>query len=745
MALALSMARSGFLSGGLKRMMFWSNRPDRESLQKLVKLSPEASWLVGSLLVSFGALAAASDTARTAFLGGFPALESVLIWFLVWSCVGGLAFLGFGLLSGTRGKSLANWVLTFLLFVGLYLLLSISGISSSSNLFVYLEILRIPWASPVFGLLASLFGAAAMFVGFHLYRILQKNVLAFEPFSIAVAVFILGGYFGILSFFLPEGVNYSFTSDAWPLLWGTAFLLFSGVGISRQSLLSPRARRTGGFSWPVQSILLALIPLIPIFRYLFTNLDFFSISALVLLFAVTAGLSLVAVVFIPVAMALVVDQKTHSLTASAGLYVLYNMASLSGSRAWYREGNLVEQIAVLVLVFLVLATFSRLKNRVFASIVVGFIALEIALSLVSATSGAEETAEVTNLTSEFIWVEAVTDNPWVATPDVYLLGFESYANEETLNAYGIDNSEQIEFLMDSGFTIYDGTYTVSSSTKGSLSRTLEVSSNLTSHSGEITAGKSVVNEIFQSLGYETHGIFPSDNMFRQADSTYSSAFPPRQPFSQTAGPLTSAVLLGEFLFEGSFVTVDYQEYLEEKRRVLGLDSSDPTFLVTHNSYPGHSQNSGACRPKEFEDYANRLGKANREMTMDIRAITDFDDAIVIIAGDHGPYLTKNCYRLTDYPSEEISRLDVQDRFGAFLAIRWPREISSNSRIEIVQDIFPAVFSALIGSESLFEEARIVGSTLGDYAGPVRVEGGVIRGGQHDGEPLFLVPSRPGAD
>ncbi len=69
-------------------------------------------------------------------------------------------------------------------------------------------------------------------------------------------------------------------------------------------------------------------------------------------------------------------------------------------------------------------------------------------------------------------------------------------------------------------------------------------------------------------------------------------------------------------------------------------------------------------------------------------------AIVIVAGDHGPYLTKNCVGTGNkYDISEITRLDIQDRYGAFLAIRWPRGQSSEfDDIAIQQDLFPVIFA-----------------------------------------------------
>ncbi len=63
----------------------------------------------------------------------------------------------------------------------------------------------------------------------------------------------------------------------------------------------------------------------------------------------------------------------------------------------------------------------------------------------------------------------------------------------------------------------------------------------------------------------------------------------------------------------------------------------------HTHLPYHSQNSGVCRPDEIELFGERLAQANIEMKQDLALVLENDpEAIVIVAGDHGPHLTKNC-------------------------------------------------------------------------------------------------------
>ena len=145
-------------------------------------------------------------------------------------------------------------------------------------------------------------------------------------------------------------------------------------------------------------------------------------------------------------------------------------------------------------------------------------------------------------------------------------------------------------------------------------------------------------------------------------------------------------------------------------------------------------------PNETELFEERLQTANEEIRQDVELlIENHPDAIIVVSGDHGPYLTKGCYITGDeYDISEITRQDIQDRFGTFLAIRWPDDgFDKYDDIVVLQDLFPAIFAYL------FEDAKILDSRIdprtfqAERVSGARVEDGVIQGGVHDGGPLFL--------
>lgn len=114
------------------------------------------------------------------------------------------------------------------------------------------------------------------------------------------------------------------------------------------------------------------------------------------------------------------------------------------------------------------------------------------------------------------------------------------------------------------------------------------------------------------------------------------------------------------------------------------------------------------------------------------------DAIVIIIGDHGPYLTKNCSVIKNYSPSEINRYDIQDRYGSFLAIKWPNEFKSNYNISNLQEVFPSILAYLYDKEEIWKKGKTSSRTVGNAAGKgIYVEEGIIYGGKDNGQKLFL--------
>jgi hypothetical protein len=166
--------------------------------------------------------------------------------------------------------------------------------------------------------------------------------------------------------------------------------------------------------------------------------------------------------------------------------------------------------------------------------------------------------------------------------------------------------------------------------------------------------------------------------------------------------LIRGILMGEFRFDITGVYAydeyTYHAFLREKMAV----KKDPWVTAMHAGSPGHAQLSGKLLPNETEFYLMRLNKALNYMKEDIKAIRENNpSAIIVILGDHGPYLTGDGRpTLDDYSPQEITELMIRDRFGTLVAIHWPdreRAEKYDGELRVNQDIFPVVFAYLADS------------------------------------------------
>ena len=56
---------------------------------------------------------------------------------------------------------------------------------------------------------------------------------------------------------------------------------------------------------------------------------------------------------------------------------------------------------------------------------------------------------------------------------IVVLVYDGYPQNETLKHYGIDNSDQTNFLINNGFVIFNGTYSIGSYSLGTMARLFE--------------------------------------------------------------------------------------------------------------------------------------------------------------------------------------------------------------------------------------------------------------------------------
>ena len=542
------------------------------------------------------------------------------------------------------------------------------------------------------------------------------------------------------SWLFPENVNYYFSLKLFAgsslLLLVLVFLLVILRGVKNDDRLlgdTPTCRK--GLS---SDLWVLLLPLAPVVQYILRNQDTLSLLDSMVIGIIFIVLSFVFIITIPGLLGKYSPVRLLVSTGSAFIFTVVNMASVSSFLFWLEKGNFGIQLALFAAALVITWLLLGLKDKKdLAFVVLAFFLGSIAIQFLPQNRNPVASTDQNSYEENKLMNLAAGRQP-VTTPNIYLLVYDAYVANETMLEYGIDNHEQEEFLTDQDFVLYPHTYSVGSSTLSSMNKVLNVSMDSYGHYRSGVSGGGMVQKLLKDLNYHTFGIFEYDYMFRGMGPQYDDYVP--QIVIPSYQLLLSGILMGEFRFDIGLQTISHEEYVQAKREVFAEPGERPFFIYTHSGLPDHSQNSGACLPNETELYRKRLVEANAEMRQDVALIAENDPgALVIIAGDHGPYLTKNCmFTGSYYDGSEISRVDFQDRYGSFLAIRWPADEGQKyDDIVVLQDIFPAVFSYIFQDETLLQsKIEPVTVDTGTVSG-VFVKKGILYGGIDDGEPLFL--------
>jgi len=559
-------------------------------------------------------------------------------------------------------------------------------------------------------------------------------------------------YISLILIFFPFGINFSFATQLWKWILALIVLLFliyvlliffiknSPLNYLENNSLF-HLTKVEGFQF--KNLFLSLLPMTPVFQYIILNHEMLSLADFFIIMLFFMFLILIFAFVIPWALSIFASRELLMIVALSFLFIIFNMATLSAAFAWHEQGSMNIQLLMFISTTLILLTTNFISKKILFIAVIAFFFINILSSFLSTGNVWRQPHEFEILPLESTLAESRIEKK----NDVLLIIYEAYANYETMKHYGFDNSTQLTLLEQNGFHIYHGVYSLGTPTIESMSMLFNIEREPLHRL--FLAGDGATHRILSEKGYNTIGVFQNDYNFRGLsidEITYDFPFPVPAP-REGANLLIHAILAGEFSDEVSLKGVGYESYLEQKLKVLNREYPSPKFMYSHSLYPGH-RSEISLRPNEdkyIDTYLNRLtNAANIEMLKDIDKIIKLNpNAITIIAGDHGPFLTKTGYGLHLNPktctSYNIDRYDMQDRYGAFLAIRWPDEnYATRHDIKILQDIFPAVFAYLFDDDSLFNEIRLKQRTTAtpqNICG-VSIKDGIIVGGKDDGKALF---------
>ena len=552
---------------------------------------------------------------------------------------------------------------------------------------------------------------------------------------------LLAVYGAVLMATLPEGFNRRFAMII--ALVSCAVV----AGALLVSILSSRSRRLVVIGTPttetdverphLADVWLLLLPMAPVVQYMLVNRDTVSLSGALVGTMALAAFAAFVTLAIPYLAQRTISRTVALMVGLALSSVLFNMAAFASSNHWRGMEDASQPVVVFVALVIGGVALYRYRREVACVIAAAYFVSTIVLVPFTSEPSPEAAIEAPLTRAEADAkggaLARIARGGSEPLPDIIILTYDAYVENETMQAYGIDNSDQEAYLESQGFDIQRGTYTVAGDTIGSMGRVLGGVDP-----GDGIAGNSPLLDALRTAGYRTTAAFGTDYFFSKSDPGYDRYFPDPWPSFMT---MLRGILEGRFRHDLAFSSVPHEDFVEMKRSALAADSATPELVYAHSG-PGHSQNSGACLDDETDQFEARLATANLEMRDDIATVLDHRPrAIVIVNGDHGPYLTKNCFGLQsgDFDGEDVTRLDIQDRFGSFLAIRWPDgRQPAEAQIEVLQDVLPAVLVEVfpgLDSDALRGSTRLAAGEPRRIAG-LNVEHGSIIGGNLDESSLF---------
>ena len=548
----------------------------------------------------------------------------------------------------------------------------------------------------------------------------------------------------IMKFVIPEGNTTFF------LLRASKLVTLVIIALSILFLIFWCFNRNFNFKKKVnipklKDLLLLALPMSPVIDYALINSEYLTPNSFLYLIGITLAFTFFFSFIFPIVFSYFASLKILMISGLALSFTIMSLAKINNNPDDHILGSMfITQGIYLIVSFTVVYLLYLIDKKTTYIFLIFFMISGIVINFLNySSSNSNKFDNSVTIKKNDRLDEFLNDNNNMITKkkNIYLLVYESYAGLETLRHYGLDNTEQMKFLEKNGFKVYHGIYSSGGSSLPSTSRILEMDGELSKPDRHYTSGNAFGLDIFKANGYKTIGIFNSPFFFGTSPIIWDEYYPKERVTKMGGKALTKSIFESQFKFNIFEDGYNYKNYLQIKKKYLNLSKKN-TLFYTHNKYPGHSGNTGKCASDEKKLYFERIKKGNTEMKNDVSNILNNDpDSIIVLLSDHGPYLTKNCRTLENYDISSIDKYDIQDRYGTFLSIYWPNDISDvENNIVITQDIFPAILSRITNNKNLFKELKIESKIFDENVNwnikGINVYDGIIRGGKDNDKPLF---------
>lgn len=303
-------------------------------------------------------------------------------------------------------------------------------------------------------------------------------------------------------------------------------------------------------------------------------------------------------------------------------------------------------------------------------------------------------------------------------PNIYFILADGYGSLAYMKEHGVDVSDFTEYLSEAKFRLYEDTYSNYQPTTSAMPAILNMEHHYYSLTEEgvnfsevntaarvIIGGNNYVSHILRDNGYSIQYIHGGTYLLLQGCSA-DVCFP------KIDGMAGARIILSH-IFETDLLAdkdriwaTTTNAQLREQAVTLMEDATNlPRFQYIHTFKPGHSRVypvGKKCDEKfEFARYVKNVRIVGEYLRNHVDDIIKRDPgAVIMVAGDHGPFISNGCSRYAYI--NDVS--DYRDRAGALIAIRWPKSYDGNYDERIVSGV--NLFRYVLASLAIDERAYL---------------------------------------
>lgn len=262
-------------------------------------------------------------------------------------------------------------------------------------------------------------------------------------------------------------------------------------------------------------------------------------------------------------------------------------------------------------------------------------------------------------------------NPKVKN-NIYLVLSDGLASFRYLEDAGMEMQDFRNYLDENEFTLYNDTFANVHPTLLSMASMLNfqlVDKSNNELAREAIANPSELKTNLRSAGYDLEYIHMADYLLVRGCAA-NNCFP-------RINSITEAKVMGGRILGNRFkVGENWDKFVSPERMLTELENSileneNPTFRYIHHYSPGHTPHKSRnnCNEAEqLENYFERVGVEFDRLKKTVDTIIRNDRrAVIVVTGDHGPWISNNC-SWRGIP-ENVSAL--RDRISAAITVRWP--------------------------------------------------------------------------